>query len=135
MLEQVGLLTAEERSVIHAALDRVGAELADGSFAFAPTDEDIHTAIERRVTEIAGGTGAKLHTGRSRNDQVALDLRLYVRREGYDQIARIHAAPAGAAAARQRDDRGRAAGLHAPATRAAGAARAPSARALLGVRP
>jgi argininosuccinate lyase len=91
MLEQVGLLTAEERSVIHAALDRVGAELADGSFAFAPTDEDIHTAIERRVTEIAGGTGAKLHTGRSRNDQVALDLRLYVRREGYDQIARIHA--------------------------------------------
>jgi argininosuccinate lyase len=91
MLAHVGLLTDEERSVIHAALDRVEQELIDGAFAFAPTDEDIHTAIERRVTEIAGATGAKLHTGRSRNDQVALDLRLYVRREARDQIARIHA--------------------------------------------
>jgi argininosuccinate lyase len=91
MLAHVGLLTDEERSVIHAALDRVELELNEGTFAFAPTDEDIHTAIERRVTEIAGGTGAKLHTGRSRNDQVALDLRLYVRREGRDQVARIDA--------------------------------------------
>ena len=90
MLAHVGLLTAEERSVIHTALDRVEEELAGGTFAFAPTDEDIHTAIERRVTEIAGATGAKLHTGRSRNDQVALDLRLYVRREGREQAARIH---------------------------------------------
>ena len=57
-------------------------ELGDGSFGFAPTDEDIHTAIERRVTELAGEAGAKLHTGRSRNDQVATALRLYVRREG-----------------------------------------------------
>ena len=55
MLAHVGLLTDEERSVIHAALDRVEVELAEGTFAFAPTDEDIHTAIERRVTEIAGG--------------------------------------------------------------------------------
>ena len=91
MLADVGLLTDEERSVIHAAVDRVELELNEGTFAFAPTDEDIHTAIERRVTEIAGGTGAKLHTGRSRNDQVALDLRLYVRREGRDQVARIDA--------------------------------------------
>ena len=91
MLAHVGLLTGEERSVIHAALDRVEVELAEGTFAFAPTDEDIHTAIERHVTEIAGGTGAKLHTGRSRNDQVALDLRLYVRREGHEQMARIDA--------------------------------------------
>jgi argininosuccinate lyase len=90
MLTHVGLLTEDERSIIHAALDRVERELAEGSFVFAPTDEDIHTAIERRVTEIAGGVGAKLHTGRSRNDQVALDLRLYVRREGRDQVARIH---------------------------------------------
>ena len=90
MLTHVGLLTEEERSIIHAALDRVEHELADGSFVFAPTDEDIHTAIERRVTDIAGGVGAKLHTGRSRNDQVALDLRLYVRREGRDQVTRIH---------------------------------------------
>jgi argininosuccinate lyase len=91
MLERVGLLTAEERTVVLAALDRVEEELANGKFAFAPSDEDIHTAIERRVTEIAGPAGAKLHTGRSRNDQVALDLRLYLRRESRDQIRRIHA--------------------------------------------
>jgi argininosuccinate lyase len=91
MLAHVGLLTEDERVVVHAALDRVELELSDGSFAFAPTDEDIHTAIERRITEIAGPAGAKLHTGRSRNDQVALDLRLYVRREGREQVARITA--------------------------------------------
>jgi len=90
MLERVGLLEEQERQVIDAALERVEDELADGTFAFAPTDEDIHTAIERRVTEIAGATGAKLHTGRSRNDQVALDLRLYVRREARVQMERIH---------------------------------------------
>jgi argininosuccinate lyase len=90
MLHRVGLLTADERSVIAAALDRVEEELATGTFAFVPTDEDIHTAIERRVTEIAGPTGAKLHTGRSRNDQVALDLRLYLRREGRAVAARVH---------------------------------------------
>ncbi|HEV7534660.1 MAG TPA: lyase family protein, partial [Acidimicrobiia bacterium] len=82
MLARVGLLTEEERSVVAAALARVEAELEAGTFTFLPLDEDIHTAVERRVTELAGPAGAKLHTGRSRNDQVALDLRLYVRREG-----------------------------------------------------
>jgi argininosuccinate lyase len=89
MLERVGLLTEQERQVIDAALTRVEDEIVSGAFAFAPTDEDIHTAVERRVTEIAGPTGAKLHTGRSRNDQVALDLRLYLRREGHVQMTRI----------------------------------------------
>jgi argininosuccinate lyase len=55
--------------------------LAGDRFAFAPSDEDIHTAVERRVTELAGAAGAKLHTGRSRNDQVATDLRLWCKRE------------------------------------------------------
>ena len=64
-----------------AALDQVEQELADGAFAFVPSDEDIHTAVERRVTELAGPAGAKLHTGRSRNDQVATDLRLFTKRE------------------------------------------------------
>jgi argininosuccinate lyase len=82
MLGRVTLITDAEMQAILAALDTVGTELADGSFVFAPTDEDIHTAIERRVTELAGDAGAKLHTGRSRNDQVATALRLYVRREG-----------------------------------------------------
>ncbi len=76
-----GLLQADEVSALLAALDRVESELASGTFSFAPGDEDIHTAIERRVTEIAGEVGAKLHTGRSRNDQIAVDLRLYAKRE------------------------------------------------------
>lgn len=90
MLAKVGLLTDEEASVVAAALRRVEQELAQGSFTFFDTDEDVHTAVERRVTELAGVAGAKLHTGRSRNDQVALDLRLYVRREGHNLVRRIH---------------------------------------------
>lgn len=82
MLAAQGLLTHEECSVVVAALDRAQREIEEGSFVFAATDEDVHTAVERRVTELAGETGAKLHTARSRNDQVALDLRLFVRREG-----------------------------------------------------
>ncbi|HVX21745.1 MAG TPA: argininosuccinate lyase [Acidimicrobiales bacterium] len=79
-LGKAGILTDDEVATLLAALDTVGRELADGSFAFAPDDEDVHTAVERRVTELAGDTGAKLHTGRSRNDQVATDLRLWTRR-------------------------------------------------------
>ena len=79
-LGKVGLLTDEEVSELLDALERVGAELAEGSFVFAPGDEDVHTAVERRVTELAGEAGPKLHTGRSRNDQVATDLRLWCRR-------------------------------------------------------
>ncbi|MCB1038915.1 MAG: argininosuccinate lyase, partial [Acidimicrobiales bacterium] len=75
-----GLLDGDEASAILAALDQVEEELAAGSFAFGPADEDIHTAVERRVTELAGVAGGKLHTGRSRNDQVATDLRLYAKR-------------------------------------------------------
>ncbi len=78
-LARGGLLSATECTAIHAALATVGEELAAGTFIFAPSDEDIHTAIERRVTEIAGPAGAKVHTGRSRNDQVATAFRLYVR--------------------------------------------------------
>ncbi len=80
-LVRARVLTAQEASILLAALDRVGAELAAGTLAFGPGDEDVHTAIERRVTEIAGDVGAKLHTGRSRNDQVATALRLYTKRE------------------------------------------------------
>jgi argininosuccinate lyase len=90
-LQRVGILTDDELAVILTALDRVEQELTDGSFAFAPGDEDIHTAIERRVTEIAGTTGAKLHTGRSRNDQVATDLRLYAKRVICELAGRVHA--------------------------------------------
>jgi argininosuccinate lyase len=74
------VLTDAEVEVLLAALDRVGEEVAEDRFVFAAGDEDVHTAIERRVTELAGDVGAKLHTGRSRNDQVATDLRLWCRR-------------------------------------------------------
>ncbi len=80
-LERAGMLDGQEAAILLAALEHVGEELAGDQFLFRPTDEDIHTAIERRVTEIAGEAGAKLHTGRSRNDQVATDLRLWCKRE------------------------------------------------------
>ncbi|HUP71323.1 MAG TPA: argininosuccinate lyase [Acidimicrobiales bacterium] len=80
-LERSRIIPADEAKVLVGALDRVAHELSEGSFAFRPGDEDVHTAIERRVTEIAGSVGAKLHTGRSRNDQVVTALRLYTKRE------------------------------------------------------
>src|SRR5436309_2016595 len=94
MLARQGIISAEDRAALHRALDQVGHELSDGSFLFAEDDEDIHVAIERRVTEIAGAIGGKLHTGRSRNDQVATDMALYVREharralEGVAELAR-----------------------------------------------
>ncbi len=80
-LARVGLLSDAERDSILAALGHVSDEMQSGDFVFIESDEDIHTAIERRVTEIAGPAGGKLHTGRSRNDQVATDLRLWCKRE------------------------------------------------------
>ena len=76
MLAAVGLLSDDERDAVRAALDTVEREIAAGDFEFVASDEDIHTAVERRVTELTAA-GAKLHTGRSRNDQVATDLRLW----------------------------------------------------------
>jgi len=80
-LERAGILTPDEREALLGALDQVGDELEGGRFTFAKGDEDVHTAIERRVIEVAGDVGAKLHAGRSRNDQVATALRLYAKRE------------------------------------------------------
>ncbi|MBW3580092.1 MAG: argininosuccinate lyase [Actinobacteria bacterium] len=80
-LGRAGVLDDAEVEAVLAALDQVEHELDGAEFAFAAGDEDIHTAIERRVTELAGPAGAKLHTGRSRNDQVATALRLWCRRE------------------------------------------------------
>jgi argininosuccinate lyase len=72
-----GVITADEAAQIAAGLEQVRAEFEDSRFAFAPGDEDIHTAVERRLTELIGPVGGKLHTGRSRNDQVATDFRLW----------------------------------------------------------
>ncbi|MGA8208423.1 MAG: argininosuccinate lyase [Candidatus Dormiibacterota bacterium] len=78
-LARAGLLDSKSLRAIDRGLAKVGRELSQGSFAFRSGDEDIHMAVERRLTELAGEPGQRLHTGRSRNDQVALDLRLWCR--------------------------------------------------------
>ncbi|MDQ3354955.1 MAG: lyase family protein, partial [Actinomycetota bacterium] len=88
-LGRAGVLGDDEVTAVLAALDATEAELVGGTFAFAPDDEDIHTAVERRVTELAGPAGAKLHTGRSRNDQVATDLRLWTKRALADVAGQV----------------------------------------------
>jgi argininosuccinate lyase len=79
MLAARGIISTGDRDTLHDGLDRVARELEDGTFAFEADDEDIHMAIERRLTEIVGPVGGKLHTARSRNDQVATDVALFVR--------------------------------------------------------
>ena len=73
-----GILTDAEYEQIRGGLDQVWEEIKAGSFVYQDTDEDIHTAVERRLTELIGPAGGKLHTGRSRNDQVVTDFRLWM---------------------------------------------------------
>ena len=80
-LEHSKVLSTAEASAIIAALENVAVEFSQKTFSFVKSDEDIHTAIERRVTEIAGDVGGKVHTGRSRNDQCVTALKLWTRRE------------------------------------------------------
>jgi len=75
---RVGILTDKEHASISLGLATVREEFSSGRFTFAPSDEDIHTAVERRLTELIGDPAGKLHTGRSRNDQVATDFRLWM---------------------------------------------------------
>src|SRR5437660_12683042 len=86
-LERAGVLTRREADKLVAGLKQVEKEIAGGRFRFKPADEDIHMAIEARLTDLVGEVGGKLHTGRSRNDQVALDLRLYLRDAVKDLLA------------------------------------------------
>ncbi|TMA61620.1 MAG: argininosuccinate lyase, partial [Deltaproteobacteria bacterium] len=80
-LVRARLLTRREGARLERGLGAVRRELDAGRFRFLPSDEDIHMAIERRLVQLLGPLGGKLHTGRSRNDQVALDLRLWLRAE------------------------------------------------------
>jgi argininosuccinate lyase len=82
-----GLLDEGEATTLLATLEEIRGEFEHGAFVRADSDEDIHMAIERRATEIAGGVGAKLHTARSRNDQVATTLRLFTR-DALSEVAR-----------------------------------------------
>ena len=79
MLGSIDVLTAKERDTILGGLAAVAEEVRQGTFTWTLQDEDIHMAVERRLTELVGPVGGKVHTGRSRNDQVALDLQLYLR--------------------------------------------------------
>jgi argininosuccinate lyase len=79
MLAAQGIIAAEDRDALLAGLDAVALELREERFPFDPEDEDIHMAIERRLSEIAGPVGGRLHTARSRNDQVVTDLAMYTR--------------------------------------------------------
>ena len=78
MLGREGVITSGEAAALVRELERIGTEIRSGTFAWPADAEDVHSAVERVLTERAGAVGGKLHTGRSRNDQIALDLRLLV---------------------------------------------------------
>jgi argininosuccinate lyase len=89
MLASQGIISAQDGEVLRDGLEQVRRELGDGSFPFAGGDEDIHMAIERRLTEIVGRVGGRLHTARSRNDQVATDVAMFVRAHAHEAMERI----------------------------------------------
>ena len=89
MLAAKGIIPEEDAGLIHDALEQVAGELEAGIFPFEQSDEDIHMAVERRVSEIAGPAGGRIHTARSRNDQVATDLVLFTRQASLDAVASI----------------------------------------------
>jgi argininosuccinate lyase len=81
MLESVNMLTKEEAGAIRKELENIGAEIKEGLFRIEPGVEDIHSQIELNLTRKIGEAGKKIHSGRSRNDQVALDIKLFLRAE------------------------------------------------------
>ncbi|PKN67673.1 MAG: argininosuccinate lyase [Deltaproteobacteria bacterium HGW-Deltaproteobacteria-12] len=91
MLAGQGIITAKEAKEITAALKSILQDMEQGKIAFNPADEDIHMAIERQLISRIGESGGKLHTGRSRNDQVVLDVRLFLRREIDNVLAALQA--------------------------------------------
>jgi argininosuccinate lyase len=88
MLAQAGIISAAERDAIIAGLERIRGEIEGGGFPFSAALEDIHMNIEARLTELIGEPGRKLHTARSRNDQVATDFRMWVR-DAIDRTDRL----------------------------------------------
>jgi len=87
MLAAQGIIAPSDRDALLVALEQVRGELEAGTFPFHEEDEDVHMAIERRVTEIAGPAGGRLHTARSRNDQVATDLAMFTRAHAGEAVA------------------------------------------------
>ncbi len=136
-LQRAGVIDAGTLRAIEDGLAAVAAEIEGGAFVPDDADEDVHMAVERRLTELVGQPGAALHTGRSRNDQVVTDLRLHLRRvvEAQDRELARAAGRAVAAGRRARGDRP--ARVHASAARPGDLAGAPPAGVLLdaGARP
>jgi len=99
-LRRADVLKAKELRAVEKGLRTIAKEFSDGRFRAQPSDEDIHTAVERRLTELAGDVGKRLHTGRSRNDQVATDFLLWLKgaidesREGIRAMQRVLVAAA-----------------------------------------
>jgi argininosuccinate lyase len=91
MLADQGILSAADAAAICDGLDRVRAEWDEGKLTLDPALEDVHMNVERRLTELIGDAGARLHTARSRNDQVATDLRLYARDQAREIVQQIRA--------------------------------------------
>ena len=91
MLVQQGIISAEDFAAIDEGLKRVLEEIESGAFSLDGEDEDIHMAVERRLTELVGDAGKRLHTARSRNDQVAVDFRMYVLRKNEEISALLEA--------------------------------------------
>jgi argininosuccinate lyase len=89
MLAARGVVPEADRDAILAALDAAEAELRDGTFPFRDDDEDIHMAVERRITELAGEPAKRVHTARSRNDQVATDVAMFARATAQDLERRV----------------------------------------------
>lgn len=89
MLGEQGIITASEADRLQAGILEIVEEVEAGEFLFLEADEDVHSATERRLIEKIGDLGRKVHTGRSRNDQIALDLRLYLGRSGAAQLRHL----------------------------------------------
>ena len=87
-LRKLEVIDDDELRTLDDGLDSVAAEIEAGTFSFQDSDEDIHMAVERRLTELVGPIGGALHTARSRNDQVATDLALYLREDRGTSISR-----------------------------------------------
>ncbi|MBI5343830.1 MAG: argininosuccinate lyase [Deltaproteobacteria bacterium] len=103
VLARAGILSENESRRIIAGLRSVERDIASGRFRFTPDMEDIHMAVEMRLTKKIGSLGGKLHTGRSRNDQVALDTRLYLKDELYEIINLLHGLKAAVADAAEKN--------------------------------
>lgn len=102
-LVRAGVISQEEGKLIVEGLTQIATEIESGDMVWDPSKEDVHMNIEARLMEITGSVGGKLHTGRSRNDQIATDLRLWVRSK-LDEIGAIEAFRLGNCAAERGGD-------------------------------